>query len=223
MTKVIQAHGGTIDKFIGDAIMAFWNAPKDEPDHAALACKAALACQRKLAEMRKDDPRLKDLRARIGLATGDVLVGNIGASDRMNYTVMGDSVNLASRLEGLNKAYDTPVMIAEATHAAAKDEVLARPIDVVAVKGRAVGIRVYEPLALVKDATKEERLVCEASAHALDAYLARDFAKAIAGWNEVLRVLPSDAAAKTMKARAEEYEKAPPPPDWNGTHVMHEK
>src|SRR6185437_1039257 len=126
MTRVIQSHGGTIDKFIGDAIMAFWNAPGDEPDHAARACQAALDCQAKLDAMRRADARLAGLQARIGLATGSVLVGNIGASDRMNYTVMGDTVNLASRLEGLNKAYGTPIMIAETTFA--KAGALARAI-----------------------------------------------------------------------------------------------
>jgi adenylate cyclase len=223
MTKVIQSRGGTIDKFIGDAIMAFWNAPKDEPRHAALACEAAIACQKKLDAMRQSDPKLAGLRARIGIATGDVLVGNIGSSDRMNYTVMGDTVNLASRLEGLNKAYGTPVMISAATYEACHDEVLARPIDVVAVKGKATGVRVLEPIGARAGASKADERLCDASTRALDAYLARDFANAIKAWDEALAIRPGDGPSTLMKARAMEYAASPPPADWNGVAVMHEK
>ena len=217
MTQVIQSRGGTIDKFIGDAIMAFWNAPGDAPDHAKLAVEAALACQAKLDEMRKNDPRLAHLKARIGVATGEVLVGNIGASDRMNYTVMGDCANLASRLEGLNKAYGTSIMIAESTFDAAR--LIARPIDVVAVKGRVKGVRVYEPL---EPNAANERFAA-ACARALDAYLARDFAAAAKSWDEALAMRPDDEASETMRARAVAYAKDAPPADWNGAHVMKEK
>ena len=223
MTKVIQRRGGTIDKFIGDAIMAFWNAPGDEPHHAVLACEAAIACQAKLDEMRRSDPRLAGLRARIGLATGDVLVGNIGATERMNYTVMGDTVNLASRLEGLNKAYGTPVMTSETTYEAAKDVLLARPVDVVAVKGKAKGVRVYEPLGPLEGAKAEDVRFCEACTRALDLYLRRDFDGAAKAWGEALVSRPDDAASQLMKARSEELAASPPPDDWDGTYVMHEK
>ena len=108
MSRVISEHQGTIDKFIGDAIMAFWNAPGEVTDHAVRACEAALACQRKLDEMKKNDPALRGVSARIGISTGDALVGNIGSSDRMNYTVMGDTVNLAARLEGLGRPTARP-------------------------------------------------------------------------------------------------------------------
>jgi len=217
MTQVIQSHGGTIDKFIGDAIMAFWNAPSDTPEHAKRAVEAAIACQAKLDEMRKKDPRLAGLKARIGIATGDVLVGNIGASDRMNYTVMGDCANLASRLEGLNKAYGTPIMISESTFEASKT--CARPIDVVAVKGRVKGVRVYEPLPKTGDDEKFAAICTRA----LDAYLARDFAAAAKAWEDAIVVRPNDTASKMMKERALEYVAHPPPTDWNGAHVMTEK
>ncbi|HEY1956516.1 MAG TPA: adenylate/guanylate cyclase domain-containing protein [Polyangiaceae bacterium] len=217
MTRIIQSHGGTVDKFIGDAIMAFWNAPGDVPNHAERACRAALACQAKLDAMRRADARLAGLNARIGLATGKVLVGNIGATDRMNYTVMGDTVNLASRLEGLNKAYGTPVMASETTFA--KAGVLARAVDVVAVKGKALGVRVYEPRA---DGANEKKF-CDACGRALDLYLARKFEDAARAWDEALAIHADDEAAKTMKARALAFAAAPPPADWNGTNVMHEK
>ncbi|HSQ66132.1 MAG TPA: adenylate/guanylate cyclase domain-containing protein [Polyangiaceae bacterium] len=223
MTKVIGERGGTIDKFIGDAIMAFWNAPQDEPRHAELACEAAMACQKRLDEMRRENPALAGLTARVGVATGDVLVGNIGSRERMNYTVMGDTVNLASRLEGLNKAYGTPIMLSEAAYLASKDAVLARPIDVVAVKGKATGIRVYEPIARRADATKDDVVFCAACERALDAYLARDFAGAERAWGEALGVRPGDEAATLMQGRAAEYARNAPPADWDGTHVMKSK
>nr|HEX4312417.1 adenylate/guanylate cyclase domain-containing protein [Kofleriaceae bacterium] len=219
MTEVIAARGGTIDKFIGDAIMAFWNAPGDEARHAALAVEAALACQARLDELRRTEPGLAHVHARIGVATGDVLVGNIGSHSRMNYTVMGDTANLASRLEGLNKAYGTPVMISDATRAAIGDALIARPIDVVAVKGRSAGVRVYEPLA----DTADNRAFAAACARALDAYLARDFTSATRAWDDALAVRPGDEACTTMRGRAVEYSVTPPPAEWSGVHVMHEK
>jgi adenylate cyclase len=223
MTEVIAARGGTIDKFIGDAIMAFWNAPGDEPNHAVLACEAAIACQVRLDELRRDTPALAGVHARIGVATGEVLVGNIGSHARMNYTVMGDTANLASRLEGLNKAYGTSIMISEATFAAAKGTLVARPIDVVAVKGRSAGVRVYEPFARTTAASAGDVAVAEASTRALDLYLARDFAAAARGWDDALAARPGDPASAAMKARSLAYAAAPPAADWNGVHVMHEK
>ncbi len=223
MTEVIASRGGTIDKFIGDAIMAFWNAPGDEPRHAALACETALACQARLDELRRATPALAGVHARIGVATGEVLVGNIGSHSRMNYTVMGDTANLASRLEGLNKAYGTPVMVSEASRAAAGDELVARPVDVVAVKGRQAGVRVFEPLALAAVATTAQRTLAAACTRALDAYLARDFVAAAAGWDEALALRPGDSVATMMKARAVAYQQSPPAAEWNGVHVMLEK
>ena len=138
---------------------------------------------------------------------------------RMNYTVMGDTANLASRLEGLNKAYGTPVMISDATRTALGDAVVARPIDVVAVKGRSAGVRVYEPLT----DTPKNRELAAACARALDAYLARDFAAAARAWEDALAVRPGDEACETMRARALAYAVTPPPAEWSGVHVMHEK
>jgi adenylate cyclase len=188
-----------------------------------LACDAALACQARLDELRRGTPELAGVHARIGVATGDVLVGNIGSHTRMNYTVMGDTANLASRLEGLNKAYGTSIMISEATYAAVRDELTARPIDVVAVKGRSAGVRVYEPLARTPAASSDDVAFAAACARALDRYLARDFASAAAAWGDALAVRPGDEACETMKARALGYADAPPPAEWSGVHVMHEK
>jgi adenylate cyclase len=207
MTRVISSHQGTIDKFIGDAIMAFWNAPNDVVDHAVRACEAALACQRKLGEMRQNDSALRGVSARIGIATGDALVGNIGSSGRMNYTLMGDTVNLAARLESLAKTYGTPVLVSGACHEAAKQRIVMRPIDVVAVKGKKQGVKVYEPLALVSENNEHAVLVARLSDSAMDAYLSRRFAEASQLFTDILKLLPNDLAATTLRARADRYDR----------------
>jgi adenylate cyclase len=224
MSRVISGHRGTIDKFIGDAIMAFWNAPADESEHAALACEAALDCQAKLAAMKRADPALGGLSARIGVATGDVLVGNIGSPHRMNYTVMGDTANLASRLEGLGKRYGTAILVSEACYLAARGRVVMRAIDVVAVKGKRIGTRIYEPLCRRSDpeAAQADELA-RASFAALDAYLARRFDEAAEGYRALLVMRPGDAAFSEMLARAVRFRAAPPPEEWDGSFVATEK
>jgi adenylate cyclase len=223
MSTVIEAHDGTIDKFIGDAIMAFWNAPGDDADHAVHACTAALAFQRRLDDMKRADPSLASLSARIGIATGDVVVGNIGSHDRMNYTVMGDTVNLASRLEGLGKQYGTKILVSEACHRAAGERVVMRAVDVVAVKGRTQGVRVYEPLAVAADADDRLRKISAISEQALSAYLARRFHDAATLYAELAELAPNDHAAPALRSRCDELHANPPPDDWSGTVVMHEK
>lgn len=152
MTDIIQAEGGTVDKYEGDAIIAFWNAPLPLADHALRAVRAALQCQAKLAAMRPD---LKarygsELRMRIGLNTGPVVVGNMGSHNRFNYTILGDAANLASRLEGINKQFGSYTLISEATHAelivAADAGIGARELARVAVVGRRTAVRVFEPV-----------------------------------------------------------------------------
>ncbi|MDX1335952.1 MAG: adenylate/guanylate cyclase domain-containing protein, partial [Gammaproteobacteria bacterium] len=151
MTKVIMAEQGTVDKFIGDAVMAFWGAPRDVSDPALHACRAALRCQERLAELNdrweaEGRPRFK---TRIGLHTDAVVVGNVGSSERMNYSAIGDGVNLASRLEGLNKQYGTWIMLSEATYKQVHDHFECRLLDEVVVKGKTRPVRVYELLGTV--------------------------------------------------------------------------
>jgi len=223
MTKVIGARGGTIDKFIGDAIMAFWNAPTSEERHAALACEAALACVRKLEDMKRESPVYAVLSARIGIATGAALVGNIGSRERMNYTVMGDTANLASRLEGLGKQYGTSILVSEATYHAAKGAIVMRAVDMVAVKGKSQAVRIFEPLAL-RSETKSESLEREAaSLEALDAYLGQRFGDAARAWERMLTLAPGDKAAQLMLDRAAAYAVTPPAPGWDGVWVITEK
>ncbi len=221
MTRVISEYDGTVDKFIGDAIMAFWNAPGDDPRHAANACKAALACARRLQELKLRDPELAELDARIGIATGDVLVGNIGSHARLNYTVIGDAANLASRLEGLNKVYGTRILVSEATFEAAKADVVMRVIDVVRVKGSARRARVYQPIAVGPNAEQEAR--SRLAEEALSAYLAREWPRAIDAYRALHAAEPADVASRTMEQRAESYAATPPPEGWDGAVVMTEK
>jgi adenylate cyclase len=141
----------------------------------------------------------------------------------MNYTVMGDTANLAARLESLNKQYGTALMISESTFEAAKSTIVARPIDVVAVKGKQRGVRVYELLALTTDADPDTVAIAAASTTALDAYLARDFTAAATAWSEVLTRRPDDSAATLMRDRALAYVASPPPSDWSGVTTASEK
>jgi adenylate cyclase len=150
-------------------------------------------------------------------------VGNIGSHERMNYTAMGDAANLAARLESLNKQYQTSVMIAESTRIAAGDAIVARPVDVVAVKGTSRGVRVYELLALADEDNANARAVAAASTVALDAYLARDFATAAAAWDEVLALRPDDGVAILMSARARAFAASPPDAEWTGVTIATEK
>jgi adenylate cyclase len=223
MTRVISDHGGTVDKFIGDAIMAFWNAPADDPTHAEHASLAAFACDRRLEELKKEDPRLEALSARIGVATGDVIVGNIGSHQRLNYTAIGDTVNLASRLEGLSKVYGTRVLVSESTYLAAKHAVVMRPVDVVTVKGKSRAVRVYEPIALVSEGNASAVERADTATVALDAYLGRRFREAVSCYERMLVSIPSDRAAREMMRRAAEYVETPPPDAWDGAAVMTEK
>ena len=152
VSREVSGHGGTIDKFIGDAVMAFWGAPATNPDHAVDACRAALACQRALRESGLADDHGRPLKVRIGINSGDMLVGNIGSEFRLNYTVIGDAVNVASRLEGANKEYGTEIIVGEETRRLAGDRIHVRELDRFVVYGRAGGLAIYELLGVARTA-----------------------------------------------------------------------
>jgi adenylate cyclase len=225
MTGVVAAHGGTVDKFIGDAIMAFWGAPVPTDDHAARACEAALLSQRRLADLRRapDVPRLLNIYARIGIATGSVLVGNVGSHDRFNYTVIGDKVNLASRLEGLNKAYGTRILVNNPAYQAARERIVARPLALVQVKGKHESVAVWEPLCLASEDDAVARELERLFGEGLEAYLARDFRCAAENYKAALRASPEDQPSAVLLRRCEELLNTPPLPDWNGVYVATEK
>ena len=146
MSHEIKVGKGTIDKYIGDAIMAFWNAPSSNPKHASDACISAINSQHKLNKLRlqwaKDGKPM--LYTRMGIHTGDVIIGNIGSDYKMDYTILGDSVNLASRLEDINKIYHTDTIISESTYKGAKKDIITRNLDIVAVKGKKEGVAIHE-------------------------------------------------------------------------------
>jgi len=223
MTREMLAQGATVDKYIGDAIMAFWGAPHSMEDQALRACMTAITNRDALNELGKKwaVQGKPVLRARIGLHTGEALVGNFGSPDRLVYTAIGDNVNLASRLEGLNKAYGTTILMSEDTHTEVKHHIVARRIDRVAVKGRSRGTLVYELIGLrgqVDDATRNRIDRYEA---ALEMYFTRRFEPA-AGIFDAL-ALSGDSPARVLAARARAYVQKPPPGDWDGVYQMDSK
>jgi len=217
MTDIIMEEGGTLDKYEGDAIIAFWNAPLGQPDHAVRACRAALRCQRRLAELR--DAFLQRtgalMRMRIGLNTGDVVVGNMGSHKRFNYTILGDAANLAARLEGANKAFGTETMVSGNTWQQACAEFSGRKLADLRVVGRKTAVPVYELTGFAADA---------APAHwdALAAGLARFSEGHFAEAKAIFEQLPDDPAAKSYARRCGDL-CAHPPASWDGVWGLTEK
>ncbi|MEI9898226.1 MAG: adenylate/guanylate cyclase domain-containing protein [Chthoniobacter sp.] len=217
MAGIIQreAHG-TIDKFIGDAIMTFWNAPEPVADHARIACGAALRCRAAGAALAQspDWGAWPAFGTRFGLHCAPALIGHFGARDRMNYTAMGDAVNLASRLEGLNKQYGTTIIASETIVKACGEDFVFRLLDKVAVKGKSQAIRIYELLGRKGEAV-ERRAIVTAYEQAFAAYGAREFARAI----DILRQQPEDAPSAKLLERCRAFLADPPPPGWDGIYV----
>jgi adenylate cyclase len=149
MTDLILEYSGTLDKYVGDEIMCFWGAPLPQADHALLACKCALKQIEVLKKMNAGWPPERRLDIGIGLNTGTMTVANMGSTGRMNYTLMGDSVNLGARLEGTNKQYFTTIIMSEFTHAQVKDKVIARELDNIRVKGKNKPVLIYELIDVI--------------------------------------------------------------------------
>ena len=214
ITEVIEAQGGFVDKYIGDAIVAVFGAPHRDPDHAAHAVAAALAGQRALAALnaRHAASGRPPLRQRIGLNTGPVVVGNIGSQRRFNYTVTGDAVNLAARLEGASKLYGTEILVSAATAAQAAGIATFREIDAVRVVGRDTAVTLLEP-------DPPETVDPDGYAAALAAYRAGEFVAAAEGW---AAQADGDPAAAAMAARARALA-ASPPADWDGIYDLDSK
>jgi adenylate cyclase len=220
MTDIIQEEGGTIDKYEGDAIIAFWNAPLDLPDHAARAVRAALRCQVKLAELRPVfKARVgKELFMRVGVNSGPAVVGNMGSHTRFDYTMLGDAVNLASRLEGINKQYGTYTMISASTLKLAGKAYPARELSRVAVVGRKEPVTVYEPM--LPEEYEARRPVLEAFAAALALYYEGKFGEAEAAF---AALADRDPPSKSYAARCRELGAEAPAGEWNGVWVMTQK
>ena len=215
MTRAIHAESGTVDKFIGDAVMALWNAPLEVADHPVRACRAALACVRATRELYASPAwsGLAPWHTRFGLHRGEVTVGHFGAPDRLSYTALGDGVNLAARLEGLNKQYGTTILVSAAVEQAARGQFAFRRVDRVAVKGKHVAVDVFELL--------ESRAAhCAPYESALEAYFARKFADALAMLEPLCA---DDSASRVLADRCRRLAATPPPSDWDGVFIAKEK
>jgi adenylate cyclase len=222
VSEQVQGNGGTIDKFIGDAVMAFWGAPASNPDHAVDCCRAALACQRAVRELCLVDDQQRRVEIRIGINSGDMLVGNIGSEDRLNYTVIGDTVNVASRLEGANKVYGTSIIIGPETRRLAGERIIVRELDRLAVYGRAGGQQIYELLEMAKVLAEAPEWVRHYES-GLASYRARDFTSAIGAFEKTQNLRKQDQASALMIARCKQAMLAPTGEDWDDTAVALKK
>jgi adenylate cyclase len=225
MVAVLFRHAGVLDKYMGDAIMAFWNAPLAQPDHAHLACATALEMGAALDRLRGawQARGVPPLDIGIGINTGPMVFGNMGSPLRTDFTVLGDSVNLASRLEGLNKEYGTRLIVGAATREAVGDAYRFRYLDLVAVKGKREPVAIYELLAPAGPLPAEREALLAAFAAGLRAYRAQDWAAAASQFGRSLALDPDDGPSRLYLQRAAEYAAAPPPPAWDGVFVATHK
>jgi adenylate cyclase len=225
MTDIILKNQGTVDKFEGDAIIAFFGAPNDIPNHAEIACISCIAMQQRLAELRKKwkTEGKPELRMRIGLSTGLAVVGNMGSKNRMDYTMMGDTVNTAARLEGVNKVYGLYTLISETTYSAVSDKIQMREIDSINVVGKTEPIKIYELIGYEEDMDQTKRKTIDHYHAGLNAYRAQDWDLAEKFFHAALEVQPEDGPSRTMLARCREFKNNPPGKDWNGSYSMTSK
>jgi adenylate cyclase len=216
VTKVIMEQRGLVDKFIGDAIMAFWNAPLADTEHAEHAVYAALAMKEQLDHVRKEHgDKYPRLEIGIGINTGDAVVGNVGSTERLSYTAIGDSVNLASRLEGLTKYYGVHILISESTRKCLKEDVVVRELDLVKVKGKKEPVKVYEVVGLRDSVNDPEKI--KLYENSLHLYYKGKWRDAMKGFSAL-----EDTASKLMFERCKEFA-ADPPVAWDGSYEMTHK
>lgn len=225
MTDIILEHGGTVDKYEGDAIVAFFGAPRAAENHALDACAVSLQMQKRLAQMRTEWKKAGKaaLFVRIGLNSGPAIVGNMGSSTRFDYTMMGDTVNTAARLEGVNKQYGTSIMIGAQTYAQAKGRVAARELDLINVVGKTEPVPIYELLAESGGLDGTKARVLALYEQALAEYRSRNFGEAEKLFGDALAVDKDDGPARTMAARCRFFLANPPPDGWSGSFEMTEK
>lgn len=222
VTRVIHEHKGTIDKYIGDAIMAFWGAPMQNPQHASYAVRAGLAILQALKTIQKDFKAKgwPEVDIGIGLNTGTMSVGNMGSQFRIAYTIMGDAVNLGSRLEGLTKQYGVKMIVSESTLLAAP-EFTYRELDKVRVKGKHKPITIYEPLGVTEDISSEQLQILDLLNQGLHGYRQQQWAAAQLIFEQLAERYPHDKLYPIYLERIAYYLEAPPEIDWDGafTHT----
>lgn len=222
MTEIIEERGGFVDKYIGDAIVAVFGAPVDDKEHAVSAVHAALQCRHRLVELNRTmfAAGSRKWAHRIGLNSGAALVGNIGSRRRFNYTVMGDMVNLASRLEGANKYFGTSIMASEATVSATEATFVWRELDVIRVQGRSQPVKIFEPIAISGQASADQLALVATYAEGLARWRQRDFAGAAASFAPIADIDPPSAV---FLGRAKLCVARPPGPDWQPVNVLEGK
>ncbi len=225
MTDIVMKYEGTVDKFEGDAIIAFFGAPIDFKDHATRTCYAALDMQKRLAQLRsawKKKGR-HELFMRIGINTGEVTVGNMGSENRFDYTMIGDPVNVAARLEGVNKQYYTYTMLSEFTYELAKDDIEARELDSIRVVGKKEPIKIYELLGRKGEMEDHIRLILPHFQEGLEHYKNQRWEEGITCFENALNLYEDDGPSLTYFERCITFQHHPPPPDWDGVFAMRTK
>ena len=223
MTEVVFKYDGIVDKYEGDALMAEFGAPVHFEDHAVKACYAAIEMQERLKklDLSKYKKVISSLSCRIGINSGHMIVGNMGSKNVFDYTVMGDAVNLASRLEGANKMYGTNIMISEDTYKLVKDDVVSRPLDLIRVKGRQKPVRVLEVISRRDQKIPERvRSILPVFVNGIRYYHLRDWKKSEECFRFCLDMVPNDGPAKEYLRRVQEYAETPPEDEWDGVYTM---
>ncbi|MBU0728140.1 MAG: adenylate/guanylate cyclase domain-containing protein [Proteobacteria bacterium] len=225
MTNIVLRYNGTVDKYEGDAIIAFFGAPLEDPDHAAKCCFMALDMQQRLAELNRNwQSRGKPLLSvRMGINTGMMVVGNMGSAQRMDYTIMGDAVNLAARLEGVNKQYETSIMISQFTYKLCKDRFEVRELDTVRVVGKQEAITIYELLARKGGLDQHTEELVRQYNIGLGHYKAREWDKAINVFGALFDAEHDDGPTLTYLERCLDFRLSPPGKNWDGVHVLTSK
>jgi adenylate cyclase len=231
---VLSQHHGVVDKYIGDAIMALWNAPSRDDDHVVHACAAVLACREVSRDLAKvwTKQAIQPFGTRFGLHCGEAVVGNVGGADRINFTAVGATINLASRLEALNKLYGTEILISEDVVERVGRQFLTRPIDRVQPVGVTAPVNIYELMAARSGLTERTELLeasekqvelCALWNHAYETYVARDWQRALGAFEAVLSTFPQDGPASTFVGRCRDFIDIPPDPSWDGVTLLSRK
>ena len=223
MVEAVFNHDGTLDKFIGDALMAVFGAPLPLSNHALSAVQSALEMRERLVNFNRSR-RAKtqpEIRIGIGLSSGEVVSGNIGSQRKMEYTVIGDGVNLSSRLEGVTKEYDCDIVLSEHTYALCKQDLLVRELDIIRVKGKQEPVKIYDLIGYrASGLGEQDELFLNLYQQGRDLYTAMDFAQAIERFTQAQVLRPQDRAVEIHLERARRYLQSPPPRDWDGVHIM---
>jgi adenylate cyclase len=221
MTEIILRHRGMLNRTFGDGILALWGVPIPDPDQALASCQAALAMQRRLAELNLEwaTRGYPSLRMRIGIQTGEIVVGNVGSAERFDYTAIGDDVNLASRLEDINKLYKTGIILGEETARRVASTLELRELDQIRVVGRVKPLMIYECLGERDKLSEEQRLAFESFSVGLRLYRALEWCKAIEHFERALAIMPDDGPSHVYIERCHLYLSQPPPENWDGVYT----